>query len=385
MPCEPSGWKLDPRTLTSTRIFPAPQWNSSQTARIVRPVIDTDEKLSALLPALRAAPWIALDTEADSLHAYPEKLCLLQISGEGVEALVDPLTSIDVKPLLEILGTHELIMHGSDYDLRLFRKTYDFTPKAIFDTMLAARLLGYREFGLGNLVQKCLDVKLEKGPQKADWARRPLTVRMEEYAHNDTRFLKALSDILRGELEEKGRLAWHAESCSRLIEECSVVRTPDPDLVWRVKGSALLGPNTLAVLREIWLWREKEAIAANRPPYFILTPDVMIEMAITAAEGTPIEPLIPARFSPRRFSTLVKAAHRGVTRADKPQIHRAEHYRQTMEEKRRYHELEKKRNRNADDLGIDATIIASRADLVQLARVDEPYDGLMEWQRALLK
>ena len=116
-------------------------------------MIDTEEKLSALLPALRAAPWIALDTEADSLHAYPEKLCLLQISGEGIEALVDPLASVSLVPLLKIFGDHELIMHGSDYDLRLFRKTFDFKPKAIFDTMLAARLLGLREFGLGNLVQ----------------------------------------------------------------------------------------------------------------------------------------------------------------------------------------------------------------------------------------
>ncbi|HEY0551768.1 MAG TPA: ribonuclease D, partial [Verrucomicrobiae bacterium] len=84
-------------------------------------MIDTEEKLAALLPALRAAPWIAMDTEADSLHAYPEKLCLLQISSEGVEALVDPLARLGLAPLLDIFHDHQLIMHGADYDLRLLR------------------------------------------------------------------------------------------------------------------------------------------------------------------------------------------------------------------------------------------------------------------------
>ena len=215
-------------------------------------MIDTEEKLNALLPALRAAPWLALDTEADSLHAYPEKLCLLQISAEGIEALVDPLASVPLAPLLKIFGDHTLIMHGSDYDLRLFRKTFDFTPKAIFDTMLAARLLGLREFGLGNLVAKYLNVKLEKGPQKANWARRPLTERMEAYARNDTHYLKALVDLLAAELKAKGRLTWHQQSCAQLILDCTTLRAPDPDSVWRVKGSHHLSPAAMGVLRAIW-------------------------------------------------------------------------------------------------------------------------------------
>lgn len=364
----------------------AQQWKFFGGADIFVCVIDTEEKLAALLPALRAAPWIALDTEADSLHAYPEKLCLLQISSEGVEALVDPLAPLELAELLKIFHDHQLILHGSDYDLRLLRKTFDFRPTAIFDTMLAARLLGCREFGLGNLVQKFLNVKLEKGPQKADWSRRPLTPRMEEYARNDTRFLKSLADILREQLQEKGRLKWHEEACQRLIEECSIVKRPDPDEVWRIKGSYHLGPDALAVLREIWHWREKEAIAANKPPYFILQPDTMIVISIAAIEGKAVEHLIPKRFSPRRHATLLKAVQRGVHSPDKPQIIRTVHYRQTAEEKRRYHELEKKRDRRAHDLGIDPTIIASRAALVQIAREGGPPNGeLMQWQSELLR
>jgi ribonuclease D len=350
-------------------------------------VIDTEEKLQALLPPLRATPWMALDTEADSLHAYPEKLCLLQISSEGIEALVDPLANIRLEPLLRIFHDHQLIMHGSDYDLRLLRKTFDFKPTAIFDTMLAARLIGCREFGLGNLVQQYLGVKLEKGPQKADWARRPLTPRMEEYARNDTRFLKSLADMLRAELQQRGRLDWHTESCEQLIVECAVVRAPDPDAVWRVKGSFHLSPGALAVLRELWHWREEEAIGGNKPPYFILQPEQLINMAIAAVEHRPVEPLVPARFSPRRRTALARAIQRGLHAHDKPQPIRTVHYRQSADEKRRYHELETRRNKAAGELNIDPTIIASRGTLVQLARHDAaPADTLlMKWQRGLLK
>ena len=173
-------------------------------------------------------------------------------------------------PLLDALNAHELIMHGADYDLRLLRKHHEFVPSAIFDTMLAARLLGERQFGLGSLVEKLLGVKLDKGSQKADWARRPLTERMEIYARNDTHYLKPLADKLKLELQQKGRLAWHQESCARLIAETSQPPVVDADSAWRIKGSSRLGRPALAVLRELWQWREQEAVAANRPPFFIL-------------------------------------------------------------------------------------------------------------------
>src|SRR3954469_16605168 len=146
---------------------------------------------------LQAASWVSVDTEADSLHAYPEKVCLIQISTTEGDRLVDPLAEMDINPLLDSLAGRELIFHAADYDLRLLRKHHDFTPSEIFDTMLASRLLGERQFGLGSLVEKYLGVKLDKGPQKADWAQRPLTARMEEYARNDTRHLKTLEEKLR--------------------------------------------------------------------------------------------------------------------------------------------------------------------------------------------
>src|SRR5262249_29610786 len=124
---------------------------------------------------LQAASWVAVDTEADSLHAYPEKVCLIQISTVAGDELVDPLAGVDINPMLDALTGHELIMHGADYDLRLLCKHHKFVPSAVFDTMLAGRLLGLRQFGLSHLVDRLLCVKLEKWAQKAKLSIQPPT------------------------------------------------------------------------------------------------------------------------------------------------------------------------------------------------------------------
>jgi len=351
-------------------------------------VIDTDAKLDAYLPTLRSADWIALDTEADSLHAYPEKVCLIQASTAAGDELIDPLAKLSLDPLFSVLSGFELIFHAADYDLRLLRKHHDFTPTAIFDTMLAARLLGERQFGLGALVERHLGVKLDKGPQKADWAQRPLTERMESYARNDTHFLKSLSDLLRAQLEAKGRLTWHQESCARLIAESSQAPAVDQDQVWRIKGSTFLERPALAILREIWHWREREAVAANRPPFFVLTHEKVIEIARVASENGAVDPLLPPRMHPRRRDTLLKAVHAGqaVTADQLPQIIRHHSQRPSEAEFRRFRELEKIRDRHAHELAIDPTLIAPKATLGDLARdFDRHLPELMTWQQALLK
>jgi ribonuclease D len=351
-------------------------------------VIDTQEKLADFLPVLNSAAWLAIDTEADSLHAYPEKVCLIQVSTTAGDRLIDPLAKMDINPFLDALAGRELIFHAADYDLRLLRKHHDFTPTTIFDTMLAARLLGERQFGLGALVEKFLGVKLDKGPQKADWAQRPLTPRMEEYARNDTRFLKTLEEKLRAELIAKGRLAWHEESCARLIVESSVPSVIDPDDCWRIKGSTFLESPALAVLRELWHWREREAVAASRPPFFVLAHEKMIEIALAVSERQPVDPLIPPRMHPRRRENLLKAvaAAQAVPAEQFPAKiqHRSE--RPTEAEFRRFREMEKVRDRHAHELQIDPTLIAPKSVLGNLARDWELHaPELMAWQRGLLQ
>ncbi len=351
-------------------------------------VIDTNEKLAGFLPILKAARWLAIDTEADSLHAYPEKVCLIQVSTVDGDWLVDPLAGVDINPFLDSLTGHELIFHAADYDLRLLRKHHEFTPTAIFDTMLAARLLGERQFGLSSLVEKFLGIKLDKGSQKADWARRPLTERMEAYARNDTHHLKPLADRLKHELEQKHRLAWHRESCARLVEDCSKPVPVDEDAIWRIKGSTFLTRGALAVLRELWHWREREAIAANRPPFFVLAHETMVTIAADAAEHKPYDALIPPRMHPRRKDNLLAAIRAALAVPPEEFPHPIRRYskRPTEEEFRRFREIEKHRDKHAHELGLDPTIIASKATIGDLARDWDQYAaGLMNWQRELLQ
>ena len=351
-------------------------------------MIDSEEKLARWVPKVQTADWVALDTEADSLHAYPEKLCLVQISLPGADGLIDPLAPLDLGPLLDALGGRELILHGADYDLRMLRRTYGFVPKTVFDTMVAARLLGFTEFGLTNLVERLLGVRLEKGPQTADWARRPLTERMIHYARNDSHYLKPLADLLRAQLQEKARLSWQEESCARLIQECARPQPVDPDQVWRVKGADKLDRRGLAVLRELWNWRDSEAVTANRPPYFVVRHEALVALADAAARQRPVSSLLPPRLSARRREGLFAALERAweLPPAQLPHRNRPSGHRPSLAERRRLDLLRQRRDRCAAELGIDPTLIASRATLTALAgdRSTDQAD-LMKWQRELLQ
>ncbi|MEP6663119.1 MAG: HRDC domain-containing protein [Verrucomicrobiota bacterium] len=351
-------------------------------------MIDTEEKLAELLSRLRPAPWLAVDTEADSLHAYPEKLCLLQISFVNADELIDPLARIDLSPLWTEISRHELIFHAADYDLRLLRKNHSFVPEKIFDTMLAARLLGEKEFGLTNLVKNFLGLTLEKGSQKADWARRPLTERMEAYARNDTHHLKPLADILRARLEEKGRLEWHREWCARWIRDSARFEANGND-PWRIKGSHRLGQRPLTVLREVWQWREREALAANRPPFFILNHETLVDIATAAGTGRPWKEILPRHLKARRVQALEDAVEVGLHIPSEEQPEILEFIRpprQSESEKQRYLQIMRRRDQSAEQLQIDPTLIASRAALLALAEDWERCaPDLMEWQRGLLE
>lgn len=348
-------------------------------------MIGTEQDLAALLPKIQASDWIAIDTEADSLHAYPEKLCLLQVSLPDTHALIDPLAGCNLSPLLEVVRGKPLVLHGADYDLRLLNRTFSFVPTSIFDTMWAARLLGYREFGLRYLVEHHLGVTLEKGPQKMNWALRPLPERMAAYALNDTRFLYPLADILRTGLKTAGRLAWLKEVCSRLVLDCSRPRTPDPDSLWRVKGSDRLPPRAMAVLRELWLWREEEALAANKPPYFIFSHERLVALSIAVVDGRPTESLVPKYVPSKRAARLLDAVQRGlsVPASKYPKTRRTNGVRLTRMQQATFDKLRATRDMRAAELGLDPAVVASKADLVLLAK-DAENGELMSWQREIL-
>lgn len=354
---------------------------------LLRRVIDTNEALAGLIATLQGTDWVAMDTEADSLHSYPERLCLIQISTASADALIDPLAGLDLAPLWRFLHQHELILHGADYDLRLLRKGHQFQPARLFDTMIAARLLGYERFGLSDLVERHLGVRLEKGPQKMDWGRRPLTDRMRTYASNDTKHLRPLEMMLKEQLSAKGRLAWAEESCQRLIEDTSRERAVDPDHIWRLKGSDRLPLRAACLLKELWHWREAEALRANRPPYFVLSHETLVQLAARAAQRGRVDGLIPVRITGRRRSTLMSTLRHALALPPEayPSPPRRTGQRMTGREQTRVKQLRTVRDQRAQELALDPSLIASRADLLLLAR-DETAGvaSLMRWQAALL-
>jgi ribonuclease D len=216
---------------------------------------------------------------------------------------------------------------------------------------------------------------------------RPLTEKMERYARNDTHYLKPVSDELRTQLKAKGRLKWHEESCARLIAESTKGHQPDRDSAWRIKGSHLLGRPALAVLRELWEWRESEAIAANKPPFFVLSHQILVDIAAAAATDRPVEGLYPRHLSDRRRRELSKAVKRGmaVPAAEYPEIPRNSGRRANEAEKKRFLELQNRRDARARELEIDPTLVASRSVLSDLAHNwDKNAPLLMKWQHELL-
>ncbi len=352
-------------------------------------MISTTADLTALADRIRTAPWVGLDTEADSLHAYPEKLCLVQLAIPGEEVLVDPLADLHLEPLWDALDHHEIILHAADYDLRLLFQGHHFRPSTLFDTMWASRLLGDARFGLNDLLTKYLGITLEKGSQKANWGRRPLTDRMISYALNDVRYLKELRDCLRSRLRELGRLEWLEQICRRNIDEAAVPDQRDPNQVWRTKGHDKLDRLGLAVLRELWHWREKDALRTGRPPFFILRHEQISDLAAAAAaklshRGLPV----PAYLTPKRRDGLIEAVKRGldVPEAEWPDHPRVRSRRLTRGELDEAEEIRRRRDAQAEILGIDPTLIAAKATLFALAREGpDEWARLLPWQRQLLE
>jgi len=348
-------------------------------------VISNELELAAILPQLAAVDRVAIDTEADSLHCYFEKLCLVQMSFNGSDHLIDPLAGFDLAPLASALARKEIVLQGADFDLRLLRRSFNFTADRIFDTVIAARLLGIRAFSLAALVEHYFGVTLMKGSQKANWAQRPLPKAMADYAINDTHYLLPLADYLEEELRAKGRYEWFQQSCQRGLAQASVERVRDEDEAWRISGAGTLPPRAGAVLRSLWHWRDREAQAVDRPSFHILQNHLMIQSAQDFDAGRTPE---FRHLSPRRRRGFMDAAQQALhlPESDWPKRLRRVGVRTTQEMERAADELRKRRDSAAEELGIDPSFIAPRATLESIA-ADETRTStlLVPWQRELLQ
>jgi ribonuclease D len=239
--------------------------------------------LSVLVADLATCHRVAVDTESNSLHAYREQVCLIQFSSATRDYLVDPLALRDLSPLAAFFASpdHEKIFHAADGDLRGLGRDFGFTFANIFDTMSAARTLGWPQVGLAAILKAEFDVTLQKTHQRADWGRRPLRADMLDYARLDTHYLPALRERVYTALVAQDRWAEAQEDFIRLAATPPAPANlePDPHAFWRVKGARDLAPAHAAVLRAVFLYRERESARANVPPFKILGEPTLLALA----------------------------------------------------------------------------------------------------------
>ena len=245
-------------------------------------IVNDTESLKACIEKLKIASEIAVDTESDSLFVYYEKVCLIQISADGQSYVIDPLETGDLSVLNGIFADKKIlkIFHAAEYDIMCLKRDFGFSFENLFDTMLAARMLGKSEVGLGPLIENEFGIHLDKKYQKANWGVRPLSREMLRYAVSDTRFLSALKDRLNGQLEERGMQDLAAEDFRRLCQIPAGASEPPVSVWWKITGGTELSLPEAAVLQGLCEFREKEAQVRDLPSFKVLSNAALVSIAV---------------------------------------------------------------------------------------------------------
>ncbi len=354
--------------------------------------IDRPEQVLELVARLRARgeTWCTVDTEADSMHSYENKLCLIQFATPHEMALIDPLAMerADLMPLMHYLDEAEGVwMHGADYDMALFLQTFGFVPKNIWDTQTAARLTGAEKFGLGNLIEAEFGVVLSKQSQKADWGRRPLSEKMVDYAYNDVRYLLAMGARLVERLQKSGRLAWFEESCRAARRDVLQREERPKDDAWRINGWGKLSQRELAYLKVLWMWRDEECRRLDRPAFKFLGNAQLMQMVADLGRGEKIKvPHYIRSGAERRLAEAIVEAGE-VDEADWPEKRPERSAKRLKLDEAAFQSLRSRRNKIAESLGLDATLMGSRSVMERLTAENadvSPSDLLLGWQQELL-
>jgi len=352
------------------------------------PLVIDQHSLNQLVERLSRESLLAFDLEADSLHHYTEKVCLIQVSSESENCLIDPLAPLDIKVLAPIFADPNVrkIFHGADYDMRSLYRDFGITVNNMFDTMIASQFLGESEFGLAALLKKRFGVELDKRYQKADWSKRPLSPEMAEYAMKDTSLLIDLYRQLESELRVKGRLAWVEEE-SELVAGARYSSREGELMCLRFKGANKMKARELAVLEELLLFRDEKARAADVPPFRILSNDLLRELAEKQPRSN-FELVGIHTMS----SKLIERFGRGVLQAiakglavpgDKlPQVHSGRRPLPDRAQEERVKKLKVWRESKSRELGLGVGLVANNTLLEALAEPGPPQLTLLKrWQR----
>ena len=355
--------------------------------------LDTPEQVELFLDDISGVREIALDTEGASFHRFIDRIYLLQITTRERSAVIDPIPIGAPARLGEILEDPavEVVFHDADYDLRLLHQDYGWHARNIFDTRIAAQLLGIKSFGLAALLEDFFGVKLDKKHQRADWSLRPLTQGMLDYAAQDTRHLLDLRDELRSRLEKLGRLEWAREEFERL-EGTKWGPEDDAQNFLKIKGARDLTRRELALLRELVPWRDSVARELDRATFRVMGNEVLLDIARTAPrDAKQLSGLkgMPRGILERGGAAILSAVKRGLEVAEEhlPKFPRAAKWEREEDFEAKVTKLKAVRDAAAARLSLDPGVLCSRERLEAIVRRKpdrvknlEDVPGLRRWQ-----
>jgi ribonuclease D len=337
--------------------------------------IDTTPAADRFLSAVEQSTTIAVDTEGASFHRFVDRIYLLQMSTRDSTAVLDPLAIGKPAALGRILESDriEKVFHDADYDLRLLHQDYGWNTRRLFDTRVAAQLLGIRAFGLAALLERSFGLKLDKKHQRADWSMRPLPRDMLDYASQDTMYLLELRDRLAGELESAGRWSWAAEEFERL--EGTRWEEPEGEDTgyMRIKGARDLDRRELAIFRELVRFRDGIARELDRATFRVAGNEALFAVAkerpqsldaLAAIKG------VPRGIAERRDGEMLAAVRRGmeIPEDQLPKFPRAPRWDRDADFDNRVNALRTAREEAAQRLGLDPGFLCAREKLETIAR-----------------
>jgi Ribonuclease D len=338
-------------------------------------IITNSVQLDGAVRRMLESQAIAVDTESNSRHHYPEQLCLIQIATRNNVYIIDTIILKDIGPLQKVLADDTImkIIHGADYDVRSIDRHCGFRIHNLYDTYIAARFAGITEVGLAALIRDLLSVDIVKSKrlQTADWGRRPLSKEAIDYAGSDVLHLMALQEILSKRLDVLGRTTWVAEEFARLQE----VRYTAPDIenAFRsIKGAESLDGRGLAVLRSLFLFREQEALRRHRPPFFVMPDEILV--ALSTSRTADLGGFCNAE-PPRFRADLQQALRDGLAAQPIQSIPRMRFEPMNSEQTRRFTSLKTWRTSLAAKLALDPSIIWPMVSLQRLAKEPDTLDA----------
>ena len=372
-----------------------------------RKLVKTEQELSEAVSLFQNCKEIAIDTESNGLYAYGERVCLIQIATSDQCFIIDTLSIRDMSPLADMLSDRNVlkIIHGSDYDLRCLDRDYGFNLHSIFDTQIAARFLGDTRPNLGSVLDIYINVQIKKSHklQTSNWGLRPLSEEAIDYAASDVEYLIDLHQELARRLKELDRATWVDEECQRL-EQIKHTEPLAPDVAFlNLKGSNKLTPRGLAMLKDLFLWRDTKASVKDVPPSRIVTNDELIQICLQASsirssdkmtirkvltEIGNVKPIIPYNYLDDILNVLVLSI-------DTPEVHRPEQRRLNTfsdpESKNRLQLLKQWRKNKSSSLSLDPSLIwpvksleriAIQTDQLESEITDLQTSSVRSWQIA---